>query len=74
MGYEQAINELREKDAEALAMGGAEKLARRKAEGFLNARERIEYLVDPATFTQWVTRAQENAAKAVEEERQKAKK
>ena len=52
MGYEQAINELREKDAEALAMGGAEKLARRKAEGFLNARERIEYLVDPATFTE----------------------
>ena len=30
--------------------------------------------VDPATFTQWVKRAQENAAKALEEERQKAKK
>jgi hypothetical protein len=30
--------------------------------------------VDPATFTQWVKRAQENAAKAVEEEKQKAKK
>jgi metallo-beta-lactamase class B len=30
--------------------------------------------VDPATFTQWVKRAQANAAKAVEEEKQKAKK
>jgi hypothetical protein len=30
--------------------------------------------VDPTTFTQWVKRAQENAAKAVEEEKQKAKK
>lgn len=30
--------------------------------------------VDPATFSQWVTRSQQNAAKAVEEERQKAKK
>jgi metallo-beta-lactamase class B len=30
--------------------------------------------VDPATFTQWVKRARANAAKAVEEEKQKAKK
>jgi len=30
--------------------------------------------VDPATFTQWVKRAQQNAAKAVEEEKQKATK
>lgn len=29
--------------------------------------------VDPATFTEWVTRAQANAAKAVEEEKQKKK-
>jgi metallo-beta-lactamase class B len=28
--------------------------------------------VDPATFTQWVKRAQENAAKAVQDEKQKA--
>ncbi len=31
-------------------MGGAEKLARRRAAGVLNARERIEYLVDRGTF------------------------
>ena len=28
--------------------------------------------VDPATFTQWVKRAQDNAAKAVQDEKQKA--
>ncbi len=28
--------------------------------------------VDPATFTQWVRRAQDNATKAVQEEKQKA--
>ncbi|MBI4205876.1 MAG: methylmalonyl-CoA carboxyltransferase [Betaproteobacteria bacterium] len=31
-------------------MGGAEKLAQRKAEGHLNARERIDCLVDPGSF------------------------
>lgn len=34
----------------ALSMGGAEKLAGRKAAGILNARERIDVLVDPGTF------------------------
>lgn len=36
--------------AKALAMGGKEKLARRKAAGILNARERVDRLVDPGTF------------------------
>jgi acetyl-CoA carboxylase carboxyltransferase component len=36
--------------AKALAMGGPEKLARRKAAGVLNARERVAYLCDPGTF------------------------
>jgi len=36
--------------AKALAMGGSEKLARRKAAGVLNARERIDRLADPGTF------------------------
>src|ERR1043165_7777356 len=31
-------------------MGGPEKLAKRKAEGVLNARERIDYLVDAGSF------------------------
>ncbi|HVO87831.1 MAG TPA: carboxyl transferase domain-containing protein [Casimicrobiaceae bacterium] len=33
-----------------MAMGGPDKLARRKAAGVLNARERIEYLCDRGTF------------------------
>ena len=34
----------------ARAMGGADKLARRRKPGVLNARERIDYLLDPGTF------------------------
>jgi acetyl-CoA carboxylase carboxyltransferase component len=34
----------------ALAMGGAEKLAKRKAAGVLNVRERVDALVDAGTF------------------------
>jgi len=48
--FEDLIKELQEKTAEALAMGGPEKLAQRKAEGHLNARERIDYLIDPGSF------------------------
>jgi len=47
-----ALKQLEEKDAEALAMGGPEKLAERKAQGVLNARERIDYLVDPGSFVE----------------------
>lgn len=50
MPFEQLIKEYQEKTAEALAMGGPEKLARRKAEGLLNARERIDYLIDAGSF------------------------
>ncbi|HEX6004822.1 MAG TPA: carboxyl transferase domain-containing protein, partial [Burkholderiales bacterium] len=50
MPFDELIKQLQEKTAEALAMGGADKLARRKAEGHLNARERIDYLIDPGTF------------------------
>jgi len=46
------IKQLEEKNAEALAMGGAEKLAERKKQGVLNARERIDCLVDPDSFTE----------------------
>src|SRR3546814_13746878 len=34
----------------ALAMGGPEKLERRRNAGLLNARERIDYLVDKGSF------------------------
>lgn len=50
MPFEELIRQLQEKTAEALAMGGPEKLAQRKAQGHLNARERIDYLIDPGSF------------------------
>jgi methylmalonyl-CoA decarboxylase subunit alpha len=48
--FDDLLQQLRERTARVLAMGGPEKLARRKAEGHLNARERIDYLVDPCSF------------------------
>lgn len=50
MPFELMLKELAERRAKALAMGGPEKLAKRKAEGQLNARERVELLLDPDTF------------------------
>jgi len=44
------LRTLAEKTARALAMGGADKLAKRRAEGMLNARERLERLIDPGSF------------------------
>jgi acetyl-CoA carboxylase carboxyltransferase component len=38
--------------AKALGMGGADKLAKRKAPGVLNARERVDALVDSGTFVE----------------------
>lgn len=39
-----------QRTARAKAMGGPDKLARRKAAGVLNARERVDALFDPGTF------------------------
>ena len=36
--------------AKALAMGGPEKIARRRAAGVLNVRERVDKLLDPGSF------------------------
>jgi len=46
------LKQLEEKTTEALAMGGPEKLAQRKADGHLNARERIDYLTDADSFAE----------------------
>jgi acetyl-CoA carboxylase carboxyltransferase component len=48
--FEDVLKEFQNRNAEALAMGGPEKLAKRKAEGVLNARERIDYLIDEGSF------------------------
>ena len=50
MAFEKLLEEYKQKTDEVLAMGGPEKLAKRKAEGHLNARERIDYLIDEGSF------------------------
>ena len=50
MPFEDLLKELRARERKAVAMGGPEKLAQRKAQGILNARERIERLFDPGSF------------------------
>lgn len=50
MAFEEQLNELAARTDKALAMGGAKKLAERKAQGLLNARERVDRLFDPGSF------------------------
>ena len=50
MPFEKEMSEFESRKAKALAMGGARKLAERKKQGVLNARERIDYLADAGTF------------------------
>ncbi len=50
MRFEKELAEFEARRAKALAMGGERKLAERREQGVLNARERIEVLADPGTF------------------------
>jgi methylmalonyl-CoA decarboxylase subunit alpha len=50
MSHDDLINDLERRRKHALAMGGPERLAKRRAAGVLNARERIEYLLDDGSF------------------------
>jgi methylmalonyl-CoA decarboxylase subunit alpha len=50
MPFEELLKELEARRARALAMGGPDKLAQRRAQGVLNARERIDRLFDAGTF------------------------
>ena len=50
MPFEALIREFEERTVRALAMGGAEKIAARTAAGVLNARERVDYLLDNGSF------------------------
>jgi acetyl-CoA carboxylase carboxyltransferase component len=50
MPFEKEIAEHDARRKRALGMGGNEKLARRRNEGLLNARERVAYLFDSGTF------------------------
>ena len=50
MAHEKLIEEIARRRAKALEMGGPEKLARIKARGHMNARQRIDYLLDAESF------------------------
>ncbi len=52
MAFDNQIAEFARRQAKAKGMGGSEKLAKQAAAGALNARERIDYLVTPGTFTE----------------------
>ena len=49
----ELLDELRQRRTAALAGGGAEKLKKRHAEGRLGARERVEKLFDPHSFSEF---------------------
>jgi acetyl-CoA carboxylase carboxyltransferase component len=51
-GWGPLLDDLERRLAAARAMGGAAKLEKRRAEGRLNARERVERLLDPGTLTE----------------------
>jgi len=50
MAHEKTLAELDRRRAHAAQMGGAEKRAKGKARGHLNAQERLDCLVDPGSF------------------------
>ena len=50
MAFEEHNADYERRRHQALAMGGERKLAQRKVEGLLNARERIDMLLDQDTF------------------------
>jgi acetyl-CoA carboxylase carboxyltransferase component len=52
MAFEALLAEYEARRAKALAGGGADKYAKRRATGVWNARERIAYLVDEGTFVE----------------------
>lgn len=53
MSFEKLEQEFKQRSEKALAMGGPAKLAARRAAGLLNARERIDRLSDPGSFTEF---------------------
>ena len=50
MGYKELYREYEQRREKALAMGGKARLDRRRNAGILNARERLDYLLDKGSF------------------------
>jgi acetyl-CoA carboxylase carboxyltransferase component len=52
MPFEDVLEEYQARRAKALAMGSPASLAKRRSEGHLNARERLDHLLDPDSFVE----------------------
>lgn len=52
MAFKELLADLESRKSKALEMGGQAKIEKRRAEGHLNARERIDYLFDSDTFVE----------------------
>jgi methylmalonyl-CoA decarboxylase subunit alpha len=52
MTHEEMLTQFERARDKALGMGGPEKLAKRKAEGHLNARERLQALIDQGSWVE----------------------
>ncbi|HUW64016.1 MAG TPA: carboxyl transferase domain-containing protein [Spirochaetia bacterium] len=63
MSWYEEIAELQKKRAHALAMGGEAKVSRQHGQGKLTARERINLLFDPGTFTEYGLLAQSQSSR-----------
>lgn len=50
MKFRDLLDDFGQRREAALAMGGEEKLAKRRSQGVLNARERLDTLLDPDSF------------------------
>lgn len=55
--WESTLTDLSERRAAARAMGGEERLAKHRAQGKLDARARVDYLLDPGSFQELGTLA-----------------
>ena len=53
--WDETLEDLAQRRAAARAMGGPERLEKRKAPGRLDARERVEHLLDPGSFHEFGT-------------------
>ena len=53
MPFADLLKDLDARRKKALEMGGKAKIEKRRAEGLLNARERIDYLMDAGTFVEY---------------------
>lgn len=54
MSWQEEVDELRRREALALAMGGEEGVARQRRQGKLTVRERIATLADPGSFREFM--------------------